>query len=335
MARFHRSQTRRSSLIAMSLAAIAIQALAGPALGARSNVVKVNGTDLFCPFDTPAAGGHLFAINRDRTDGGSFAFVDLVVEPTDPNAPVLVGGMDDPNLTPSGMHQTFDVVDDATGDILGSASISATFTGTGEFRARRIYQNAVQMGIFEDLDVSGSLTVSAGALTYTFDLSGCDAGTQDRLDQAHHPSGPKPGGTPPGNDAAAGAKALTVGSQVQQWTGAASIQSEAPCIIGTGDDAFEFGLGRTVWFSIAGTGGSITVDPRGSDFDTVVAVYTVSGGLASVGCVDDDDVGQAQGLITFGTSRGTTYLVQVGGVIGQFDGDPEDPQWGRLRLKVS
>ena len=283
MARFHRSHAPRSFVIAMSLAAIAIQAIAGPVLGARSTVVKVNGTDLFCPFDTPAAGGHLFAITRDRTDGGSFAFVDLVVEPTDPNAPVLVGGMDDPNLTPTGMQQGFDVADNSTGDIVGSASISATFTGTGAVRARRIYQNAVQMGIFEDLKVSGALTVSAGALTYTFDLSGCDAATQDRLDQAHHPSGPKPGGTPPGNDAPAGAKALTVGSQVQQSTGSASIQSEAPCIIGTGDDAFEFAMGRTVWFSVAGTGGSITVDPRGSDFDTVVAVYALGGGLAEPG----------------------------------------------------
>ena len=70
MTRSQRSRTRRSFLIAMSLAAIAIQAVAGPALGARSTVVKVNGTDLFCPFDTPAAGGQLFAITRDRTDGG-------------------------------------------------------------------------------------------------------------------------------------------------------------------------------------------------------------------------------------------------------------------------
>jgi hypothetical protein len=30
-----------------------------------------------------------------------------------------------------------------------------------------------------------------------------------------------------------------------------------------------------------------------------------------------------------------TLSIQVGGVIGQFDGDPEDPQWGRLRLRIS
>jgi hypothetical protein len=54
-----------------------------------------------------------------------------------------------------------------------------------------------------------------------------------------------------------------------------------------------------------------------------------------VGCVDDDQLGQAQGLLTFDTTAGATYLIQVGGVIGQFDGDPEDPQWGRLRLRIS
>ena len=33
------------------------------------------------------------------------------------------------------------------------------------------------------------------------------------------------------------------------------------------------GLGRTVWYSVVGTGDPITIDPRGSDFDTVVAAY--------------------------------------------------------------
>ena len=96
-------------------------------------------------------------------------------------------------------------------------------------------------------------------------------------------------------------------------------------------------LGRTVWYSVVGTGGPITIDPRGSDFDTVVAVYaSTSGNLQEVGCVDDDDVGQAQGLLTFESSSGTMYLIQVGGVIGQFAGDdPEDPQWGRLRVRIS
>ena len=43
--------------------------------------------------------------------------------------------------------------------MIGTGTVDATFTGTGEFRARRVYQDSVQMGIFEDLVVSGSLTV--------------------------------------------------------------------------------------------------------------------------------------------------------------------------------
>jgi len=244
--------------------------------------------------------------------------------------------MDDPPLTSTGLHVSFEVFDDANGNAIGTATIDADFTGTGEFRARRIYQDSVQMGIFEDLLVSGSLTVITSDATYAFDLAGCEAGTQNRVDQIHRPNGPRPGGDAPANDAPSGAIALAPGAATQQWTGGAAIESEAPCVIGKGDDAFEFGLGRTVWFSVVGTGDPITIDPRGSDFDTVVAAYASSAnGLVQVGCVDDDEIGQAQGLLTFDTTLGTTYLVQIGGVIGQVAGDPEDPQWGRLRLHIS
>jgi len=323
-------------LVAVWAVAIAMPLAISPALGAASTVVKVNGTDIFCPLDTADAGGFLFAITRDRTDGEGFAFVDMLVEPADPAAPVLVGGKDDPALTPTGFHDSWDVADDANGNVIGTASVDATFTGAGEFRARRVYQDSVQMGIFEDLIVSGSLSVATPDVTYTFDLAGCEAGAQDRVDQAHHPSGPKPGGAAPANDAPAGAIALAPGAATQQWTGGAAIESEAPCVMGEGDDTFEFGLGRTVWYSVVGTGNPITIDPRGSDFDTVVAAYTSSAnGLVQIGCVDDDRIGQAQGLLTFDTVLGTTYLVQIGGVIGQVAGDPEDPQWGRLRLHVN
>ncbi len=336
MIRHARRLLARQLAIAVAVVAIAAQLTVAPASGAASTVVKVNGTDLFCPLDTPEAGGQLFAITRDRTDGEGFAFVDLFIEPTDPEAPVLVGGMDDPPLTSTGLHVSFDVVNDANGDVIGAATVDASFTGTGDFRARRVYQDSVQMGIFEDLLVEGSLTVTTPGVTYTFDLAGCEAGTQDRVDQVHHPNGPKVGGATPANDTPAGATALALGAAAQQWTGGATVESEEPCVMGVGDDAFEFGIGRTVWFSVVGTGDPITIDPRGSDFDTVVAVYaSTAGGLEQVGCVDDDDVGQAQGLLTFDSTLGMTYLVQIGGVIGQFGGDSEDPQWGRLRLHVS
>jgi len=49
--------------------ALATLASVAPAFGAGSTIVKLHGTDLFCPFDTPAAGEFLFAITREPTDG--------------------------------------------------------------------------------------------------------------------------------------------------------------------------------------------------------------------------------------------------------------------------
>ena len=88
--------------------------------------MKVNGTDLFCPFDTADAGGFLFAITRDRTDGEGFAFVDMLIEPADPAAPVLVGGKDDPPSRRPGFHVSWDVLDDANGNVIGTATVDAT-----------------------------------------------------------------------------------------------------------------------------------------------------------------------------------------------------------------
>ena len=111
----------RPMLVAVWAVAIAMPLAISPALGAASTVVKVNGTDIFCPLDTADAGGFLFAITRDRTDGEGFAFVDMLVEPADPQAPVLVGGKDDPALTSTGFHDSWEVAEDASGNVIGTA----------------------------------------------------------------------------------------------------------------------------------------------------------------------------------------------------------------------
>jgi hypothetical protein len=61
------------------------------------------------------------------------------------------------------------------------------------------------------------------------------------------------------------------------------------------------------------------VDTAGSDFDTIVGVYTGSpGSLTQVGCVDDvsDPAFSLQGRITVDTVAGATYYVQAGGFGG-------------------
>ena len=320
--------------VASGLALITTLIAPGSALAGRSQIVKVSGVDISCGLASADASGGLFAITRDRTDGGSFAFLDLFVEPNDPAATVLSGGMDDPPLTTGGLQTTFDMADDATGDVIGSASISALFTPTGAQRLRRVSQDGVQKGIFSTYSVAGTLTVTSGAVSYTFDMAGCDAAGNDRIDQGHDPNGPKAGGPVPANDTPAGAQPVTVGGHLQMWTNGASLASEAACTMTDGSDVFDFPLGRTVWFNVTGTGGPITVDPARSSFDTVIAVYlSGASGLAQVACVDDAD-GSTQGAVTFQTQLGTTYFVQIGGVLGDLLSDSQDPQFGRLRLDV-
>jgi len=238
--------------------------------------------------------------------------------------------MDDPPLTPSGIQATFDMVNPLTDELIGSASVSATFTLTGSQRFHRVLQNIVQKGIFNDLRVSGTITVTTEAATYAFNMVGCVASSQSRMDQHHDPNGPKPGGPAPANATPAGALAVADGSHLQVNTGGASLQPEATCFVTFQGEVFEFGWGRTVWFSFRGTGHPITFDPGGSTFDTVVAAYASSGSdLEQVGCVDDDsNIGSTQGHLTFDTQLGVSYLVQIGGV------NPDDPEFGQLRLSV-
>lgn len=320
--------------VAIGLALVATMILPGSALAGPSQIIKVSGTNLDCELESPDATAGLTAVTRDRTDGNGFAFVDLGIEPNDPAKPLLSGGMDDPPLTPTGIHTTFDMAIDATGEVVGSASISATFTLTGSQRFHRVFQNGVQKGIFNGLNVVGTLIVASGDTTYRFDLAGCVASTMSRMDQIHDPNGPKPGGAVPANDTSAGALPVALGSHLQIDTRGASLEPETPCLVSDGDEVFEFGWGRTVWFSFEGTGGPITVDPGGSNFDTVVAVYSRSGDrLDQVACVDDDSsIGAPQGRATIDTRLGVTYLVQIGGGVGDFGSDTAD--FGRLRLSI-
>ena len=79
----------------------------------------------------------------------------------------------------------------------------------------------------------------------------------------------------------------------------------------------------------------MTVDTAGSDYDTVIAVYTSAGRAASRpvpdACVDDvplEPIGRTlQAAVTFDTVAGTTYYVQIGGY-------PESFPYGNLRVAV-
>ena len=91
---------------------------------------------------------------------------------------------------------------------------------------------------------------------------------------------------------------------------------------------------KTVWFKLIGAGKAVTIDTRGTNFDTVVAVYTKPAGAyvpVANACVDDvpvQPVGRTlQAAVTFTPAAGRTYYVQVGGF-------PDDLNWGTLKLSV-
>lgn len=138
----------------------------------------------------------------------------------------------------------------------------------------------------------------------------------------------------PSNDAFERAARITVGSLTEQSTIGATTQSGEPgCFrVGWGPQP----TGATVWFRFhGGKGGLVTLDTSGSDFDTVLTVYsgTEIDQLTQVACSNDikpsDDPPIRASEVTFHAARNETYFVQVGG----YDG-PSEPETGNLRLSL-
>ena len=247
-----------------------------------------------------------------------------------------LGGFGEDVMTDGVLDATFDVVDFQTGEtVAGGGSLHLEIVGTGEpfeYLIKNATFRFAARGV--TLDLEGTLTVG----DMTFDLGAC-VGIDGRTKEiGTFPQGPKPGGKVPANDLPGGAKLLTVGSRTSIATKGASPDREAAyeCLtFEDGEDVFEVPVGHTVWYRIVGTGNPITIDTAGSDFDTVLAVYTSdgAGGFTPVpdACVDDvpvDPVGRSlQASVTFDTVAGTTYYVQIGGF-------PEGFPYGNLRVAV-
>jgi hypothetical protein len=288
--------------------------------------------------ETAIAGLNAFVFTFD--DEFAFGSLGLFVEPNDPLEPVLVGGVEGPALTVAGIDATFPVSDAETGDVAGEAVVSATFEVTDVLLGTRVAQDYVQKMIVTLATVSGSLVVTTTAdITYEFDLADCTAEFAEFHSIFHDPSGPKPGGKVPANDTPDGAVPLEPGDRIQMQTGGASIASEAPCFLDFDGEVFEDFLGYTVWFTIEGTGEPITIDPAGSNFDTVVAAYVDGAdGLEHLACAEDEfgtPFQNPQAQLTIETELGTTYFIQVGGFdLGPLIGEESQPEFGRLRLAV-
>jgi hypothetical protein len=288
----------------------------------------------------PTSDTNCIVENADGTIGGVFidlfssdeAFVDAFLfegpgSPRNANGFVL--------LTNGSGSGTLEGFDPETGEPTGETATIDLVLTAGERYGYVLNHGAGKVITRGHLiDVEGTLTFPDMP---SFDLSHCVAFTGESKDIFHRPQGPKPTGKVPGNDLPTGALAIAVGSSARQSTRAAALDQEAayPCM--EFDDPFTgehivIPVEHTVWFKVTGTGGAVTVDTAGSDFDTVAAAYTSgAGGFTNIACVDDvplDPIGRTlQSAITFPTTAGTTYWIQVGGF-------PNGQSFGNLRVAV-
>ena len=233
------------------------------------------------------------------------------------SAPVSV------TFTSSELSATIPMLTYPEGDPAGSAQANATVSPAGPQETFQIIGQGFRSRVkATPLALDGTLVFPTGE-SFAFADGSCFAVDFRESQKSNPAQGPKPGGKAPVNDDPSGALALGPGSRLNVQTGGAAWEPEV--------EASCAPIGTTLWYAIEGTGGPITLDTAGSDFDTVAAVYTSDGSAwEEVACVDDVPVGSIglsfQSAVTWESVAGVTYYVQVGGFDGEF---------GRLRIAVS
>lgn len=276
-------------------------------------VERFDNTNLSCSWDVDGASIFLFA-SSDRFSGFSEVFV------ADTTGEYI--GFSESGPTSTAFSATYELFPIDGGSTAGSASAAASLAATGEI-TRTMDGHGPNRAKFtsERLTVDGALDVTtpAGAQVLAMDDEHCYASLDHVFFHSVRPSGPKPG--PLANDAPDGAIALRLGRTVRVVTGGNAQAPEEPCAFVDPEtsESFELPIEYTAWWTFVGTGGPVTVDTAGSNFDTIVGVYAGSpGSLTQVGCVDDvsDPEFSFQARITVDTVAGTTYYVQAGGFGG-------------------
>jgi len=276
-------------------------------------------------------------LNLFAGEFGNEAFLNLEIFPAgDENVefepPELVGSADIGRLTGT-VEVTvplFDPFDE--GEPVTEAQVSMTIEEGGTTFSDVVAQDVRVKETIIELLVSGSVEIAIdGGRTY--DLDGCFGSRFEARGIFNEAEGPKMTGPPPDNDTPEGARPLDKGDGAVQQTKGAALEPEASC---AGVE------GKTVWYTVEGTGGPITVSTAGSHFDTVLGVFTSNGGgFDVVACVDDTFDGgfSLQAEVTFDSQPGETYLIQAGGY-GLFQ-DPEVPEssslpeYGLLKISIA
>ena len=281
------------------------------------------GTFVDCFWESEGVFAHLFAVNDTF---GPYVEASLVVQ----GEHNIFGSGSPTTMDGATLDATIPLFDSVT-DHEETATASATLTPMGEPVSSVFqFQNGRNRLTEQRLSPQGLLTFSTGD-SFALDDEHCFSATFDLHFVETRASGPKAGGRLPANDTVAGAQPIGIGAVVNDHTRGASPEPELPVMTcPDSDDAF----GYTLWYSFTGTGGEVTIDTAGSDFDTVLAVYDDE--LNELACIDDiefDPIGGSfQGSLTIDTDEGQTYYVQAGGFLPFGDGQAE---FGRLRIKVT
>ena len=233
------------------------------------------------------------------------------------------------SVTESGMDATFEL------DNSESAVATATFTPTGSPVTSTLYGATFRTKVTEQSLVPvGSIEYSTGH-TFVIDDEHCNAVSFENHTTRSQPKGPK-AGRAPANDGPEGAIALKPGSRFNTTNVGATPDPEFPIL--TCPQGFADNFGRTLWYTIEGTGGPVTIDTAGSGIDTLIGVFLpTDSGFEEIACIDDvefEPVGASfQAAMTIDTEEGVTYYVQVGGFYDWFN-DPTFAEAGRIRIRV-
>ena len=234
------------------------------------------------------------------------------------------------SITTSGLDMTFELdngesaVATATFTLVGSP-VDSTLVGAS-FHTKQTEQS---------LAPSGTIEYSTGE-SFPIDDDHCDAVAFEAHSTVSQPSGPK-AGKPPTNDSPEDAIELSVGDRLNTSNVGATPDPEFP--IETCPQGIFDGMGRTLWYTVEGTGGPVTIDTAGSGIDTLIAAYLPSDEtLQEIACIDDvesEPVGATfQAALTIDTEEGATYYIQIGGFWRSPFGDPSEAEAGRIRIRV-
>ena len=280
------------------------------------------GVTISCEWETATGAAFLGA-----TDDGFGYFADVFLE----TSAGQVFSIDAPpgSVTEAGLDATFELSNS------DSAVATATFTPTGSPVTSTLYGATFRTRVIEQSLVPvGSLEFSTGD-TLVISDDACDAASFENHTTVSQPKGPQAGRAPV-NDGPEGAIAVKPGSRFNTTNVGATPEPEFPIL--TCPEGFADQFGRTLWYTIEGTGGPVTIDTAGSAIDTLIGVFVpTDAGFEEIACIDDvefEPVGATyQAALTIDTEEGVTYYVEVGGFFNFFE-DASAAEKGRIRIRV-